>query len=191
MTRPCKVEATVGFVLLVAWLNYLDRDLLVPMALAACCVHELGHIAVIQAMGGEIGEIRLTAVGAELVLARPLGYWQEGLSALAGPGINLLLALFVCNFKGYLTFAGLNLALAFFNLLPAGCLDGGRVLRCALALLAGPEPADRVGGQLDCLCGAGVLAAGLWLAVFRGNITLLLVAVWLLTSFVKTNFVDK
>lgn len=181
--RLGRVEVTGGFLLLLAWLNYLDRSFLVPMALAACGAHELGHITAVRLLGGSIKEIRLTAFGAELVLARPLAYWQEGLSALAGPGINLLLALAGCRFA--LTFAGLNLALALFNLLPVGRLDGGRAVYCTLALLAGPGPADRVGRWLDCLCTAGVTAAGLLLTLRGGNITLLLAAFWLLAVFLQ------
>ena len=185
--RLGRVEVTGGFLLLAAWLNYLDRSLLVPAALTACALHELGHILVIRLLGGNIKGVRLTAVGAELVLARPLGYWQEGLSALAGPGTNLVLALAFGGTAGGLTFAGLNLALALFNLLPVGRLDGGRALYCTLALLAGPGTADRAGICLDCLCTAGTLAAGLFLALVRGNITLLLVAFWLLAVFLRQN----
>lgn len=187
MTGRGRVEVTGGFLLLVAWLNYLDRSLLVPLALTACAAHELGHIFIIRLLGESIKGIRLTAIGAELMLARSLGYWQEGLCALAGPGTNLLLALSCCNFQGGLTFAGLNLALAVFNLLPVGRLDGGRALYCTLALLAGPETADRVGRWLDCLCTVGALAAGLFLAVLGENYTLLLVAFWLLALFLRQN----
>jgi len=185
--RLGRVEVTGGFLLLLAWLNYLDRSLLVPTALAACAFHEMGHIAAIRLLGGAVREIHLTAVGAELVLARPLGYWQEGLSALAGPVANLALALICCNFPGGLTFSGINLALALFNLLPVGRLDGGRALNCTLTLLFGPEAADRAGTWLDGLCTAGALAAGLLLAVFGGNVTLLLVAFWLLAALWKQN----
>lgn len=187
--RLGRIEVTGGFLLLLAWLNYLDRSFLVPMALAACAAHELGHIAAIRLLGGTIKEIRLTAIGAELVLAGPLAYWQEGLSALAGPGINLLLALASCHFT--LTFAGLNLALALFNLLPVGRLDGGRAVYCTLALLAGPGAADRAGRWLDCLCTAGVAVAGLLLMLRCGNITLLLAAFWLLAIFLRQNIGNK
>ena len=187
--RLGRVEVTGGFLLLLAWLNYLDRSFLVPMALAACGAHELGHIAAIRLLGGTIKEIRLTAIGAELVLAGPLAYWQEGLSALAGPGINLLLALAGCHFT--LTFAGLNLALALFNLLPVGRLDGGRAVYCTLALLAGPGAADRAGRWLDCLCTAGVAVAGLLLMLRCGNITLLLAAFWLLAVFLRQNIGNR
>lgn len=187
--RLGRVEVTGGFLLLLAWLNYLDRSFLVPMALAACTAHELGHIAAIRLLGGSVKEVRLTAIGAELVLERPLAYWQEGLSALAGPGVNLLLALTGCRFS--LTFAGLNLALALFNLLPVGRLDGGRAVYCTLALLAGPGSADRVGRWLDCLCTASVTAAGLFLALRSGNITLLLAAFWLLAVFLRQNIRNR
>ena len=188
MTGAGRVEVTGGFLLLVAWLNYLDRSLLVPLALIACGIHELGHIFVIRLMGGAIKGIRITAIGAELILDRPLGYWQEGVSALAGPGMNLLLTMICCNFEKGLVFSGLNLALAVFNLLPVGRLAGGRALHCTMALLAGPGAADWLGSRLDWLCTVGALAAGLFLAGVKGNFTLLLVAFWLLALSFRQNF---
>lgn len=190
MIRLGRVEATGGFLLLAAWLNYWDRSFLVPMAIAACAAHELGHYLVIRLLGGNIKYVRLTAVGAEMVLNRPLGYWQEGLSALAGPGINLLLALTFCCWERTFVFAGLNLALALFNLIPVGRLDGGRALSCTLALLAGPDLAEQAGGCLDRLCVAGLLAAGV-LTGIQGNPTLLFVALWLLAALVRQNNWNK
>lgn len=190
MMRLGRVEVTGGFLLLLAWLNYMDRAFLVPKALVACVAHELGHVFLLRLMGEDIRSIRFTAVGAELVLPHPLGYWQEGLSALAGPGVNLILALVFCNYTDTLTFSGLNLALALFNLLPVGRLDGGRAVHCTLALLAGPGLASSAACWLDCLCTAGLLVAGLFLALFWGNITLLLVAFWLLAVFLRQNIYD-
>lgn len=187
-----KLEVTSGFLLLTAWLNYLDKDFVIPMAAAACAAHELGHFAAIRLLGGDIKLIRLTSIGAEMVLARPLGYWQEGLSALAGPGVNLMLALLFCHVPGGFIFSGINFVLALFNLLPIGKLDGGRTLFCAAALLAGPEPALWIGRRLDVLCTGAVLAAGLALAGIGRNITLLLVAFWLLAGlFQQNNFLRR
>ncbi len=183
MIRFGKIEVTGGFLLLLAWLNYLDRSFLVPMAVLACAAHELGHFFVIHALGISVKRIRLTAIGAEMVLAGPMGYWQEGVSALAGPGVNLVLALIFSGFKPGLTFSGLNLMLALFNMLPVGRLDGGRALRCTLAMLAGPDLADWFGKGLDRLCAAVSLVAGVWLAAFGGNVTLLLVSLWLMPAF--------
>lgn len=183
--RVGRVEMTGGFFLLVAWLNYLDRQALVPLAMVACALHELGHWCVIRALGGGVRLVRLTAVGAEMVLDRPMGYWQEGLAALAGPGVNLALALCFCSWEWGTTFAGLNLVLACFNLMPAGRLDGGRAMYCTLALLVGPDWAGRIGFWMDLGCMATLLGAGVLLAGGAGNITLLLVAIWILASFTK------
>lgn len=177
------MEVTGGFLLLAAWLNYLDRSFFIPMAALACGVHELGHYLCIRLLGGNVTKLRLTAVGAEMVLRRPLGYWQEGLSALAGPGVNLLLALLCCREGGF-SFAGLNLTLALFNLMPVGRLDGGRALYCTLALLAGPDVAERAVGGLSCLCTLAVLAVGLAAGIL-GNLTLLLAALWLAVSLIS------
>lgn len=185
--RLGRVEATGGFFLLLAWLNYLDTQGLVPMAMTACALHELGHFLTLRRLGGRVRLIRLTAAGAEMVLSRPLGYWQEGLTALAGPGVNLLLALLFCAWPGGTVFAGLNLVLACFNMLPVGRLDGGRALYCTLALLAGPGWAGRVGRSMD-LAGAALLLAGGVLSLGAGgNITLLLVALWLLAALFSQN----
>ena len=186
-----RVEATGDFLLLMAWLNYLDRQGIVPMAMAACLLHELGHWAVIRLLGGQISLVRLTAVGAEMVLRCPMGYWQEDVSALAGPGVNLLLALIFCAWPGGAVFAGLNLVLACFNMLPAGRLDGWRALYCTLALLAGPEWAGRIGRCLDGIWAAVLLVCGALLARFGGNITLLLVSLWLLTAALPEKYWDQ
>ena len=189
--RLGRIEATGGFFLLLAWLNYLDTQGLVPMAMAACALHELGHFLTLRRLGGRVRLIRLTAAGAEMVLSRPLGYWQEGLTALAGPGVNLLLALLFCAWPGGTVFAGLNLVLACFNMLPAGRLDGGRALYCTLALLAGPEWAGRIGRCLDGIWAAVLLVCGALLARFGGNITLLLVSLWLLTAALPEKYWDQ
>ena len=161
------------------------------MAMAACALHELGHFLTLRRLGGRVRLIRLTAAGAEMVLSRPLGYWQEGLTALAGPGVNLLLALLFCAWPGGTVFAGLNLVLACFNMLPAGRLDGGRALYCTLALLAGPEWAGRIGRCLDGIWAAVLLVCGALLARFGGNITLLLVSLWLLTAALPEKYWDQ
>ena len=70
--RLGRVEVTGGFLLLTAWLNYLDRQGVVPLALLACALHELGHWAVLRALGARVRRVRLTSVGAEMEVARGL-----------------------------------------------------------------------------------------------------------------------
>ena len=182
-----KVEVTGGFLLLLAWLNYLDRQTLVPLVLVACTAHELGHWVVIRVLGGDVSLVRLTAVGAEMVLNHTLSYWQEGIAALAGPSVNMVLALVFCSIPQGEVFAGLNLALACFNMVPVGRLDGGRALHSTLALLIGEDWAGRVGYGLDLILTASLLGLGAALAGLGGNITLFLVALWLSSVFISGN----
>ena len=163
MLRWKRVEISAGALLLGAALYYLDEQGVLLMAFCACALHELGHWLVIRALGGRVTALRITCVGAEMRLSArcPLGYWQQIAAALAGPAVNLLAARMAAGLgtEGAYCFAGLNLALAAFNLLPAVQLDGGRILWCILALLTSEERAERL---------------------LRGNLTLLITAVWLL-----------
>ena len=171
--------SSLAVFLLLAWLNYLDRQGIVPLAILCCALHELGHWIVILLCGGNVKQIRLTAIGAEMILDRQLNYWQEGLAALAGPAVNLLLALVFSGWKFGLLFAGLNLMLGCFNLLPVGRLDGGRVLCCAMALLFGPNLAHEIARLSDVVFVTVLTAMGILFLLAGGNVTLLLVALWL------------
>ena len=177
--RPDRVEVTGGFLLLCAWLNYLDGQGIVPLALLSCALHEAGHLIAVRGMGGRVRRLSITAIGAEMEVDRALSYGGELLAALAGPLVNLALALLFSRVRGGAVFAGLNLALCCFNLLPVGRLDGGRALRCLLAWLLGPEAAWRAGRWVDRLLVGGLLLFGLCLARMGNSVTLLLTALWL------------
>lgn len=183
--RLGKLEVTGGFLLTAALLLYLDRSGVLPWALLACACHELGHWAAIRATGGRVARLRLSAVGAELKLSATGRQSKAGkvLSALAGPGVNLALALAASRLEGEgrQTFAGLNLALGLFNLLPVRQLDGGQALVCLLGE-RGETAAEIVSlAAAVLLTAAG--AAAFW--VTRSNFTLLLTAVWLLFSLCR------
>ena len=174
-----RVEVTGGFLLLMAWLNYCDTQMLFPMSLGAAAIHEAGHCAAIWAVNGRIRLLRLSAVGAELQLEGTLSYRQELVCALAGPAINLIIA-FLAAKTGLELFAGLNLALGAFNLLPVSVLDGGRILNCVSMMIFGPDTGSRIRRGVDILFALAILLGGTVLFFFGGSITLILVAVWLL-----------
>ena len=172
-----RVRVSPGFLLLAAWLLYWDSQGIVPAALLACCLHEAGHLLLIRLAKGTIKEFNLTAIGAELKLGEPLSYGWELAAAAAGPGVNLLLtALF---HRVWPLFAGINLALAAFNLLPLSRLDGGRIRRCGLSVVIDPDRADAAGRRLDLALAGLLLVLGCWAAWRGGNLTLLLVSLWL------------
>jgi stage IV sporulation protein FB len=126
----------------------LVQSFLVVLLFVCVALHECGHAVVALAKGIPISEITLYPYGGVARLAhRPPDGRTELQIAAAGPLVNLVLALLLIVFTvggalhpgGSLTlqFVAIlmwaNLLLAGFNLLPAFPLDGGRVLRGALA----------------------------------------------------------
>ena len=185
-----RVEVTGGFLLLMAWINYWDTQMLFPMALWAASIHEAGHWGAIRAVKGQIKLLRLSAVGAELQMEGALSYTQDMLCALAGPAVSLFAA-FLAAKAGWDVFAGLNLALGLFNLLPIRVLDGGRILNAMSAMLFGPDVGNRIGSGMDMLFAVVLVLGGVVLLFFGGSVTLLLVAVWLLSRNKPKQRMDK
>lgn len=179
-----RVEVTGGFLLLLAWLNYCDTQNLLPTALCAAAAHELGHLGAVYALQGSVRRLRLTAAGAELWLEGTMSYGRELACALAGPLVNLLLAYGAARL-GAVVFAGLNLALGLFNLLPLSMLDGGKALSCGAALLLGPEAARYLLGWTDRVLAAALLLCGGLVLLEGGNVTLMVVGAWLLCAFLR------
>lgn len=131
--------------------EYLAMAAVTVTGLAVSIVlHELAHTLVGRAMGIDVGRISLFFFGGVAELrAEPKAALPELLMALAGPMFSLLFGFSIAIAGGALTaagawpevisvfthLAGLNVALAIFNLLPAFPLDGGRVLRAGLWLI--------------------------------------------------------
>ena len=180
--RKGRVEISPGFLLLAAWLNYMDRQGIFVLTLIGCVFHELCHLGILRLCKVPIRCIRITAVGAEIRVDRGMSYLTEMGAALAGPLGNLFLAFLASRVPGGALFAGVNLALGLFNLVPAGRLDGGRFLYCALSLLLGPEWGERVSGLISNLCLAVLCLAGGWSFGRRGSLTLALISIWMVFS---------
>lgn len=102
-------------------------------------LHELGHALAARRFGIGTRSITLYPFGGIAALtAEPDDPRAELWIALAGPAVNfglaaLALPLALLSVPMAATFAGMNVALGLFNLLPAFPMDGGRVLRAGLA----------------------------------------------------------
>ncbi len=179
-----------ALVLLAVFLLFFSPLLLGALLFAALC-HELGHCAALYLLHGRVTALHITASGAEMQVMGRLSYGGELLAAAAGPTANLLLSLPLAyggrQWEILYLFAGAQLVLGIFNLLPILPLDGGSILWNLTAWLTQPYTADRVTGLVS-LGMAAILtltaAAALWVG---GSPFLLLAAVGLLWRAMAAN----
>ena len=147
------------------------------VGLSALC-HELGHLSALYLARARIEEIRLTAFGAEIRAdTRYLPYVRDILCTLAGPAVNLVLAVVLSRVAGDYLLAGANVLLGVFNLLPLPSMDGGRAVYLLVSWMADPMTADRVCRWVGIVCGMILVATALALvAIHRTGLFLLLAA---------------
>ena len=167
--------------------------LLILLLFFCVVLHELGHSLVARCFGIRATQIVLLPIGGVAVMDRnPEKPLHELLIALAGPAVNVVIALLLVAAFGSTALAGIdrqavlsaaggapthrtlilwiltaNISLALFNLIPAFPLDGGRVLRAVLALFMGFSKATRaaaaIGQFLAMVLGLYALFSGLFL----------------------------
>jgi Zn-dependent protease len=165
---------------------------LLASVFAVIVLHELGHALVARRFGARTRDITLWPIGGIARLERmPERPGQELAVALAGPAVNLAIAgvlaaiiaatggalgpeALVRADAGFATkLVWINLSLAAFNLVPAFPMDGGRVLRAALALRFGRLRATAIAARV-----ARWLAVGLGALGILWNPMLLVIAVF-------------
>ncbi len=155
---------------------------------ASITLHELAHSFVAIRFGGRVRSITLMLVGGVSQLARiPDRPYHEGLMAAVGPIVSLVLgALLYLAFTASATwppdlqmalfyFAGMNLTLGVFNLIPAFPMDGGRLLRAALATKLSRSRATQIAAVIGKVCAVALGLLGLW----SSNLLLILIAVFI------------
>ncbi len=190
------------FVLLLIFLLFIgvgekqsgvSTALYIAALFASVLLHELGHTLVARHYGIRTREIVMFPIGGVSSAERQPKPSEELPISLAGPMVNLLIALALLGWialrQGWVSLETLreptdanlaeriaagNLVLFLFNLLPAYPMDGGRILRSLLALGRPVEEATRIaagaGQGLAILMG---LAGLLW-----GNFMLMFVALF-------------
>jgi stage IV sporulation protein FB len=187
---PIRIHAT--FLLILVWFGMaaaaqsrnVPREIAFVLALFACVLlHELGHAAMARRFGVRTREIVLYPIGGVARLESIPGGWAELLIALAGPAVNVVLALLCAGalsalhiphaFQQALPWqnTGLvqkllwaNIVLVVFNMIPAFPMDGGRVLRAVLAIGLGQYRATRIAAFIGQLIAGLFVAGGIWQA---------------------------
>jgi Zn-dependent protease len=200
------IKVHLTFFLILVWgaLNYGGSagplyGLIVTLALfALVLLHELGHSLAAMRYGISVRDITLLPIGGVARLEQmPEKPVQELVVALAGPAVNIVLALVSlplvlglgdplslgltprAGVFGLLTFLfSANLYLAAFNLLPAFPMDGGRVFRALLGLFLDFQRSTAVAVRVG-----RVLAVGLGMfGFFTGQFFLAIIALFIFTA---------
>ncbi len=160
-----EVRIHITFLLFLAWIGFSYYQVggaaaavpgvLFVIALFGCVLlHEFGHALAARAFGIPTPDITLLPIGGVARLQRmPDKPWQELIVAIAGPLVNVVIAVVLILFLGHpasiedleqvehpgvgmLTkLASVNVMLVLFNMIPAFPMDGGRVLRSLLAMV--------------------------------------------------------
>jgi Zn-dependent protease/CBS domain-containing protein len=198
------VRIHVTFFLLLAWIAAIhynrggaaaavDGVIFIVLLFLCVVLHEFGHVFAARRYGIKTSDVTLLPIGGVASLERmPEKPSQEIFVALAGPAVNLVIALVLVLLLGArfdlsemaelqqatstLTgrIAAANVALVIFNLIPAFPMDGGRVLRALLAVPLGYTRATRVAATI----GQGLaFVFALW--GLMGNPLLILIAVFI------------
>jgi len=180
-----KIEVHWTFTLLLIWVVFLDiqrggnlssaiLNIVFILLLFLCVVlHELGHALTARRFKITTRQITLLPIGGVASLERmPEKPGQELLVALAGPAVNVLIALLLLAVVPLRVYLGMdaesleqlisaptietllfylliaNIMLVAFNLIPAFPMDGGRVFRAILAFTMDRTKATEIAASL-------------------------------------------
>lgn len=159
-------------------------DVSVVFAAFGCvALHEVGHALAARSYGIRTRDITLYPIGGVARLeSMPRSPWQEIVVALAGPAVNLVIAIglvagmFAADLampvasstahlsiehRFMLRLLEVNLALLLFNLIPAFPMDGGRVLRAVLTVPFGRLRATEIAAGIGSVLAVGLFLVGL------------------------------
>lgn len=199
-----EIRIHLTFLLLLLWIGAsayfaggtgaaVDSVLFIVAVFACVLLHELGHALAALRYGITTPDITLLPIGGLARLSRmPEKPFEEVVIALAGPAVNVVIALVIVSFLGvsfdpsaleaidspepgfFTRLAAVNVFLVLFNLIPAFPMDGGRVLRAVLAHFLGRRRATSIAAVI----GQGVAFLLGFLGLMSGNAILVFIAIF-------------
>ena len=193
---PIYVHWTFGFVVLFIIYAAVTQGMVLSsvlwfsayvLSLFVCVIfHEYGHALAAKRYGVITRDIIISPIGGVARMeAMPDKPWKELVIAIAGPLVNVVLAillsiLFYVIFeedfisadfellpRDFESFLGLviiiNIALFVFNLVPAFPMDGGRILRALLAMKWGRVKATKIASIIGRVLAVCFIGLAIWL----------------------------
>lgn len=209
-----EVRVHLTFFLLIGWFAIsagarggqpaaIDSVALILSVFACVLAHEFGHVLVARRFGIGTRDITLLPIGGVASIERmPDRPGQELLIALAGPAVNVVIALLLFTVFGarldaermtpsiedrnidFVTrLALVNVMLVMFNLIPAFPMDGGRVLRALLSYRLDRGRATRIAASIGQAVAFGLGFLGLF-----GNPMLLFIALFVFLAAAQESY---
>ena len=199
-----EIRIHLTFLILLLWIGVsayvaggtaaaVDAVLFIVAVFACVVLHELGHALAALRYGITTPDITLLPIGGLARLSRlPEKPGEEIVIALAGPAVNVAIALVLILFLGvsfdpaalgaienpepgfFERLAAVNIFLVVFNLIPAFPMDGGRVLRAVLAHFLGRRRATSIAAVI----GQGVAFLFGFVGLMSGNAILVFIAIF-------------
>lgn len=132
-----KVKVSYLFISALTLTLFLKENATLFFCILFSLFHECGHIFLMHILGANLSEISFEVFGICIKSQNisALGSFKRIAVFSGGVMVNLIFALLNCYPK-------INLSLAFFNILPIGWLDGGRILLEVLTALFGERAGD-------------------------------------------------
>ena len=180
-----KLDISAGAIFLLSALYFFGGLEALSIILLSAAVHELGHIAAIKLLGGEINALRFDASGFCMSCAGLDSAAKEVVSLLMGPAFGIAFAYIASYYGGkhyseYLfSLAGVSLVFSLFNLLPALPLDGGRALFYMIGNRKTAENALNISGMV---VGIALTVTGLYLLGTERGAAFLLAGIYVLIA---------
>ncbi|MBE6789139.1 MAG: hypothetical protein E7539_05665 [Ruminococcaceae bacterium] len=178
------VRIKISFLLIVmlALFSFYDKSGFVLLAISAAIIHELGHVVAAEIFKCGVKKLEFMPFGIKMVLNTPLSI------VAPKPKIAVLSAGCVVNFLLFAAFWALSLKNAAiihlitgaFNLLPAGTLDGGRILNELLCIKFEAQKAEKISDVVSLFSAFLLFILGTFVLFYSGyNISLLITSIYL------------
>lgn len=158
-------------------------------------LHEMAHVifAVMYKLRVETIEIFPFGGVARIGNIEGVEAHKEIIIAMAGPGANIIAASIILalnragvSIPDFSYLMNVNITLALFNLLPGLPLDGGRMLRAALAYYTGFKKATRTSAVMGKIIAMALLFVGIIVYIYGNlNISLLVIPFFIFISAVN------